>query len=126
MFKNLLIFAVTLFCLSCSSGDVASKESDFLRLALQLDTLKQELTQTACVAASDWSFVAYGAKACGGPQGFIAYPINAVATTFLNRIQAYTVFENELNLKWGVTSDCAVNLPPASVQCIDGVPVLIY
>jgi hypothetical protein len=126
MFKNLLILTATLFCLSCSSDDVASKESDFLELALRLDTLKQELAQTACVAASDWSFVAYGAKACGGPQGFIAYPINALATTFLTRLQAYTVFENELNLKWGVTSDCSVNLPPDSVQCIDGVPVLIY
>ncbi|WP_228459231.1 hypothetical protein [Chryseobacterium carnipullorum] len=44
----------------------------------QLDKLKasieSEVSKEKCTTASDWTFAPMGAKACGGPQQYIAYP----------------------------------------------------
>lgn len=79
-----------------------------------------------CSNSNDWSFVAYGSKACGGPQGFIPYHKSIDVASFLEKVEAYSNAEKAFNIKWNIVSDCAVSIAPKSVDCQNGLPVLKY
>ena len=80
----------------------------------------------SCSDADDWLFTAYGAKACGGPQGFIAYSSLIDTVSFLQKIETYTQAEKDFNFKYGVVSDCSIPNAPISVACENGYPTLKY
>lgn len=80
----------------------------------------------SCTNSLDWTFVGYGAKACGGYQGYIAYSKNIDTDLFLNKIEVYTTAEKEYNIKFGIVSDCAIISMPKSVECQNGYPTLKY
>ena len=80
----------------------------------------------SCSNAGDWLFTEYGAKACGGPQGFIPYSSQINTVDFLQKVENYTQAEKDFNLKWGVISDCSIPNAPISVECQNGFPILIY
>lgn len=80
----------------------------------------------SCSDATDWLFVAYGAKACGGPQGFIPYSSQIDTVVFLQKVATYTQAEKDFNLKWGIVSDCSITNAPVSVECQNGLPILKY
>lgn len=80
----------------------------------------------ACSNVSDWTFTAFGSKACGGPQGYIAYSTKIDVASFLQKIEAYSDAEKAFNLKWGIVSDCAIANAPTSIECQNGFPTLIY
>lgn len=81
---------------------------------------------SSCTNANNWSFTAYGSKACGGPQGYIAYSNDINTTLFLEKVAEYTKAENQYNIKWGIVSDCAVPPIPTGITCENGFPVLLY
>ena len=72
------------------------------------------------------SFTAFGAKACGGPQGYLPYSNQIDTNAFLKKVEVYSQSEKEYNLKWGVISDCAIVNPPKSIECQNGYPILKY
>ena len=80
----------------------------------------------SCSDANDWLFTVYGAKACGGPQGFIAYSSLIDTVSFLEKIETYTQVEKDFNFKYGVVSDCSIPNAPISVECQNGYPTLKY
>jgi hypothetical protein len=80
----------------------------------------------SCMNAEDWTFVAYGSKACGGPKGYIPYSKNIDTISFLKKIEKYTESEKEYNIKWGIISDCSIAASPVAVECQNGYPTLIY
>ncbi|REC76108.1 hypothetical protein DRF60_14595 [Chryseobacterium elymi] len=94
----------------------------------QLDKLKasieSETSKEKCTAASEWTFAPMGAKACGGPQQYIAYP-KKIETAILPRIEEYTQKVKAFNEKYNITSDCMMVMPPTSVKCINGKAQLI-
>ncbi|KMQ65757.1 hypothetical protein ACM46_07805 [Chryseobacterium angstadtii] len=94
----------------------------------QLDKLKASIESQAskekCSNASEWTFAPMGAKACGGPQQYIAYP-KEIETSILPRIEQYTQKVKAFNEKYNITSDCMMVAPPTSVKCIGGKPQLI-
>ncbi|WP_223560166.1 hypothetical protein [Chryseobacterium lathyri] len=94
----------------------------------QLDKLKasiqSEVSKEKCTAASEWTFAPMGAKACGGPQQYIAYP-KKIETIILPRIEEYTQKVKAFNEKYNITSDCMMVMPPTSVKCINGKAQLI-
>jgi len=94
----------------------------------QLDKLKasieSEASREKCTSASEWTFAPMGAKACGGPQQYIAYP-KKIETTILPRIEEYTQKAKAFNEKYNIISDCMMVMPPTSVKCINGKAQLI-
>ncbi|WOD44211.1 hypothetical protein [Hwangdonia lutea] len=80
----------------------------------------------SCTNADNWLFTAYGAKACGGPQGYIAYSNQIDTDAFLQKVEAYNEAENAYNIKWDIVSTCDVPKQPKGVTCQNGVPMLIY
>ena len=79
-----------------------------------------------CTNETAWDFTAYGSKACGGTQGYIAYSNQIDVDSFLNKVQLYTSLEDTFNKKWNIVSTCDIVNPPAEVICDDGKAILVY
>lgn len=83
-------------------------------------------TQYDCSNAEEWDYTPIGAKACGGPAGYIAYSLKIDKGMFLNKVSHYTLQQERYNTKWGIISDCMALPPPNGIECINGKPELIY
>lgn len=79
-----------------------------------------------CSNSNDWAYTAYGSKACGGPQGYIAYSNKINHVSFLKKILDYTQLENAYNKKWAIISTCDTPSQPIEIVCENGSPVLKY
>lgn len=80
----------------------------------------------SCSKASDWLFVGYGAKACGGFQGYIPYSKEIDTVAFLEKITVYNELEAAYNKQFDIFSDCLLIPTPKSVSCKNNYPVLNY
>lgn len=129
MSKYFMLFfcASFLFC-GCSLPDdtIPNQEQDFVILQEMFAEIVA-ITDIPCTDASDWDFVAYGSKACGGPQGYIAYPTTVIdVDAFLSMVEDYTLQEQVYNEIHGIVSTCDVPAEPIGVICENGAPVLLY
>lgn len=104
----------------------SDQEKDYEVLLNYFKEITAFLDGMNCSNASDWSFIAYGAKACGGPQGYIAYPNSIDVKAFLEKIEIYTNMEKEYNTKWNISSDCWMVPTPSEIICENGKPKIIY
>lgn len=125
-----LSFIFVILCLitaSCSSDENDAQEKN----AQELEKMYQEIVTLSkvnsetCTDSKDWDFTAIGAKACGGPEKFIAYSKKINTVEFLVKVKTYTDAKVAFNTKWNIMSTCDVAIPPAGVGCTDGKPVLV-
>ena len=117
---------MAIFFLSCQGNDSLTQDQERDALLVLLDEIETMANSVVCDDASDWNFVAYGHKACGGPQGYIAYSNQINVTAFLILIENYTEAERDYNLKWGIISTCDLPATPSGVSCENGDAVLNY
>lgn len=80
----------------------------------------------SCTDSSNWAFVGYGSKACGGFQGYIPYSKGIDTVLFLSKVDTYTNAENDYNKKFNIVSDCSLIAVPKSVECKNGYPTLNF
>lgn len=104
----------------------SDQEKDHKALMTLFDEISNLANSKNCTDAKDWAFVAYGSKACGGPQGYLPYHKNIDVDSFFQKVESYTNAEKAFNIKWSIASDCALVNPPVSVDCQNGFPVLKY
>jgi hypothetical protein len=119
----ILIFSISLV-FSCQTED--SEEQERQELTEMYNEIVEMVSDTSCTDPTEWSFTAIGSKSCGGPMGFIAYPLTIDVEDFLTLVADYTEAQRQFNLKWGIVSDCMVVLPPDEIICVDGAPQLVY
>jgi len=128
--KKILFIASVLLCfvnMQCDENDeLTEQEEDRQELLTLFDDIYELSTSVSCTDASDWTYTAYGSKACGGPQGYIAYSNEIDTEAFLQKITIYTDLEEAYNVKWGIGSTCDLPQQPTGVKCENGNPVLKY
>ncbi len=113
--------------MQCSTEqETLDKEQEQAQLKAMYDDLVSSSESVSCTDAEDWKFTAIGAKACGGPAGYIAYAKSINEEVFLQKVEAYTTASKAFNEKWGIMSDCSLVNPPTAVICENGKPKLIY
>ena len=120
LLKLLLGIVLLTLILNCSASSDSNQEEDLK----ELNTLKEEIEllvdSVNCSENTDCDFMAFGSKACGGPQSFLVFS-NAIDLSLLQqKVDAYTALEKAYNIKWSISSDCMMVLPPTSVICTDG------
>ncbi|AUP78740.1 hypothetical protein C1H87_08525 [Flavivirga eckloniae] len=103
---------------------LTEQEEDHRELMDLFDEIYKLSISVSCTDASDWAFTAYGAKACGGPQGYIAYSKQIDTAAFLQKVEKYTNLEDAFNTKWSIVSTCDLPVPPKEVVCENGFPAL--
>jgi|GEM_PF-727282 len=108
------------------NGDKMSQEQEFEHLNQMFNEIENLSLSVNCNNSSEWSFIGYGSKACGGHVGYIAYSININIELFFQKINDHKIAQQEYNQKWGIISDCSIPPQPNSVICEDGNPVFIY
>lgn len=97
----------------------------------QLDKLKTEIeaeiSKEKCTEATvnNWKPAAMGAKACGGPKYYVAYP-SKMEATILPKIENYNNKEKEFNQKYNISSDCSFIGEPVGIRCISGKAEVVY
>jgi hypothetical protein len=106
--------------------ELTEQENDHRDLITLFDEIQNLADSTSCDDSANWTFTAYGSKACGGSQGYIPYSTKINTVAFLQKVAAYTQAEKDFNYKWGVVSDCSLPNVPTSVVCENGYPILKY
>ncbi|MFT5890095.1 MAG: hypothetical protein ACI9Y7_000183 [Dokdonia sp.] len=124
----IFLFCVSFLFCGCSfpDDDVLPNQADDLVMLEELFAEIVIIANESCTDAEGWEFVAYGSKACGGPQGYIAYPTTIDVEDFLILVENYTTEEAIYNSNYDIVSTCDVTLPPVDVVCENEVAVLIY
>lgn len=106
--------------------ELTEQEKDHRALMDLFNEIAEIAYSKTCSDNTEWAFAAYGAKACGGPQGYIPYSKDIDVSSFLQKVETYSNAEKEYNIKWSIASDCAIVNPPKRVDCQYNYPVLIY
>ncbi|MGG8495989.1 hypothetical protein ACQY1Q_06210 [Tenacibaculum sp. TC6] len=106
--------------------ELTEQESDHRKLMDLYNEISDIASSVSCNNTNDWLYVAYGSKACGGPQGYIAYSNKIDVTSFLEKIELYTKAEDDYNKKWSIVSTCDTPQKPTGVTCSNGIAVLKY
>lgn len=127
-FLSGLTFAGLLFLASCEGKDYyqaskANERADLNRLKAEIEKMAG---QTPCNNVADWTFVAMGAKPCGGPTHYIAYSNKIDTELFLNKVATYEAKEKAFNVKWNIASDCMLIGPPKTIECVGDKARLVY
>lgn len=95
---------------------------DLTQIRAEIDSL---IENTVCTNPSEWRISPIGAKACGGPASYLAYPIENEEEV-LPLIQRYTELNSAFNKKYNIMSDCMLVTPPSGIDCSDGKAILKY
>ncbi|WP_326984990.1 hypothetical protein VUJ46_10815 [Chryseobacterium sp. MYb264] len=108
-------------------ADADSQKYDQAQLDKLKNEIETEIGKEKCTEATvnDWKPVAMGAKACGGPKYYIAYP-SKMEASILPKIENYNNKEKEFNKKYNIISDCSFIGEPVGVRCINGKAEVVY
>ncbi|SFJ08676.1 hypothetical protein SAMN05421638_2091 [Kaistella treverensis] len=101
-----------------------SQQLDRERLAVLVKEIDSLAGSEICTDAAEWRSSPIGAKPCGGPSSYIAYPIK-MEDEILAKIKEFTAQQDAFNKKYQLMSDCAMVPPPAGIQCENGKAVLV-
>ncbi len=89
-------------------------------LERQLEQIKDLVASKNCTENSQCSYMAYGSKACGGPQGYLVFSSEVDLVKVQELVKNYTTAEAAYNKQNEIMSDCSLVNPPQSIGCIDG------
>lgn len=106
--------------------ELTAQEEDYQKLMTLFDQIQALSIGVSCSNSSNWTFTAFGSKACGGPKGFIPYSKEIDTDSFLQKIEEYTKLEKQYNIKWKIISTCDITNSPVEVECQNGYPTLKY
>jgi len=125
--KNLNLkktFFVIMLLLFVACDEQRTQEDDFAKLTDMKQTILIVAGDASANDSTDCRYVGLGAKACGGPWEYLIYSaVNTDTLLLLELVKNYNQFEDELNRKYGRTSDCSIPSPPTiglvNGRCVD-------
>ncbi len=127
---RLVFIGLLLISIACKREESTVPVEDFGQTRKELDRRLEEINKLAnsknCLDSTQWNFTAYGSKACGGPQGYIAFSVELDTVAFLQKVKEYTALEDEYNRKAGIVSTCELPAEPSGIRCENGKPVFLY
>lgn len=96
-------------------GDISRRD-----LEKQMEDIKEYIAATSCLDAASCKYIAYGAKSCGGPAGYLYFSNGVNEEKLNNLVEAYTLAERKYNVANDVLSDCTGVLPSETIKCRSG------
>ncbi len=121
-----LFLLLSLFVVSCDQTPELTQDEEWQLLQTQLSQIEGFAQSVPCTDPTDWSYIAYGSKPCGGPWGFIPYALTTNISELERRLNLYAQAEESYNQRWGIFSDCSIPPSPTSIICQNGIAVLQY
>ena len=120
MKKILLLAVFPLFAFQCSENNDAN-------LSDELTEKKQEIVDyiNSFDCTESCSYIAFGSKPCGGPREYLLFSNNVNLGQLQQMVAEYNEMDHQNNIQTNAISDCAVELPPNAVDCLNGDCVVI-
>lgn len=117
-----LFLALFLFMGSVSGCEQAEDNQEITAkdLEKQLAEIHSLINADSCSETGECSFLAYGSKACGGPQGYLLFSNQVNVEALSKMVEEYNKAEDAYNKKFGVISDCMFVTPPTQLACENG------
>ena len=117
-----LILLLFLFIGSVSGCEQQENEQEITakNLEKQLAGIHAVIDAGSCSETGECRFLAYGSKACGGPQGYLIFSDRIDVDALTKKVEEYSKAEDAYNKKFGIISDCMLAAPPEKLSCEDG------
>ena len=102
-----------------------NQQADEQKLTSLIKEIDSMIQVEKCEGLNDWSFTPIGAKPCGGPTSYLAYP-NKIEAEILPKVRQFTTMQSALNKKYKLMSDCLMVPEPTEIKCEAGKAVLYH
>lgn len=122
---RLLLFSMLLQSFQCDDDTTTNTTITPEMLATKKQEIINYIATFSCAEASSCNSIAFGAKPCGGPREYLVYPNTVNQTTLENMVNEYYEMDSTYNTQTGAASDCMVVGPPNTVDCVNGVCIII-
>ena len=110
--KNVIRLLVLSLVLQSFQCDEDIKRSTPEILAEKKQEILNYIQSFSCSNASDCSYIAFGAKPCGGPREYLAFPNAINLQTLQNMVADYYALDNQYNIQTGPDGTYWVTLQP--------------
>lgn len=122
-----LIICLTLVAFQCEDDPIVlSQEEEQAELNVLKTEIETLANTSSCNNEAICKFIAFGSKPCGGPWNYLIYSTSIDTNKLENLVKEYNQREKDFNTKWSIVSDCAVALPPTSLECENNMCLAIY
>jgi hypothetical protein len=128
MRKFLKLCAIVLLLQSFQCEDDAiqiSQSFDLVSLQQERQNIIDYIATFACDESTTCNMIAFGRKACGGPQEFLVFPSSVDLDYLTALVNNYNLLENSYNLTYNIVSDCLAVQPPENIGCVEGVCTIL-
>lgn len=117
-----ILLSFFLFVGIFASCEQLANEAEITRAKLdkQLVEINNFIATATCSNEGECRYIAFGSKACGGPQGYLLYPEGVDEEKLKKMIADYSKNEDTYNKLNEIISDCSLPNPPAKIGCEDG------
>lgn len=127
LFPGLLLFSMLFMAFQCEeNNDTDTMEQDRLELSQLKTEIDVLIDSSICGDTYHCEFIAFGSKACGGPQGYLVYSTSINVENLKTLVAQYNQAEADFNAKWGISSDCSVPNPPSEIICENNKCVAVF
>ena len=128
MKKFLKLFTIVLLFQSFQCEDEVTQPDqsfDLVTLQNERQIILDYIATFTCDENATCLSIAFGSKACGGPQEFLVFPSTVDLNYLTEKVNNYNALENSYNLTYGIVSDCMAVMPPENIGCVDGVCTIL-
>lgn len=101
-----------------------NQQADQQQLSVIIKEIDSMAQRETCDGSANFAYTAIGAKPCGGPSSYIAYP-KKIEAEILPKVQKFTEMQSAFNKKYKLMSDCSIVAEPTEIKCQDGKAVLV-
>jgi hypothetical protein len=106
----------------CDDNAVSTNQTfDLVSLQQERQAILDYIATFTCNGNVTCASIAFGRKACGGPQEFLVFPSSVDLVYLTEKVNNYNLLENAYNLAYGIVSNCMAVGPPANIGCVGGV-----
>lgn len=118
---------ILLFAVGCSLEEsTKNQDSDLKALTNLGNQINVLIESSVCTDETECAFIAFGTKPCGGPWGYLVYSNSIDTDDLIDKVERFNQMQNTYNLRYNITSDCSVVLPPDALICEDNKCKAVY
>ena len=118
---------IFLFAVGCSLEEsTKNQDSDLIALTNLGNEINVLVESSVCTDETECAFIAFGTKPCGGPWGYLVYSNSIDTDDLIAKVERFNQMQNTYNLRYNITSDCSVVLPPDALICEDNKCKAVY
>jgi len=118
---------IFLFAVGCSLEESTKNQDSDLKALTNLGNEINVLVESSvCTDETECASIAFGIKPCGGPWGYLVYSNSIDTDELIAKVERFNQMQNTYNLRYNITSDCSVVLPPDALICEDNKCKAVY